>query len=160
MGRKYLPLLGISPIYWGLVILMTIAACIMCANGLFSVGTVVPVQLLFYMAGLICIILGAVMVIRSIAESKIFRNVQINVLVTTGVYSWVRNPLDAGVGLICTGCILFCHNLFLLILPVFYWFLLAFLMIGTEEKWLLHRYGKDYREYRAKVNRCIPWFPK
>ena len=40
------------------------------------------------------------------------------------------------------------------------WFILTVVLINTEEKWLLKVYGDEYAEYKKRVNRCIPWFPK
>ena len=34
------------------------------------------------------------------------------------------------------------------------------LMICTEEKWLKSLYGREYKGYCRKVNRCIPWLPE
>jgi protein-S-isoprenylcysteine O-methyltransferase Ste14 len=31
---------------------------------------------------------------------------------------------------------------------------------NTEEKWLLDLYGKEYEEYKKRVNRCIPFRSK
>ena len=29
-------------------------------------------------------------------------------------------------------------------------------MVNTEEKWLLKEFGKEYEEYKKRVNRIIP----
>ena len=96
--------------------------------------------------------------ISAITISKIDYGIKNNKLVTTGIYAYVRNPIYSAFLFICTGIILFENNLYLLILPIFYWFFLTVLMKKTEEKWLINMYGKEYEDYCRKVNRCIPYF--
>ena len=52
------------------------------------------------------------------------------------------------------------HNYFVLLMIPIDWFILTVVLINTEEKWLLKVYGDEYAEYKKRVNRCIPWFPK
>lgn len=33
-------------------------------------------------------------------------------------------------------------------------------LMSTEEKWLANLYGKEYDEYKSRVNRCILWIPR
>ena len=40
------------------------------------------------------------------------------------------------------------------------WLIMTIALKNTEEKWLLDLYGNEYEEYKKRVNRCIPWFPK
>ena len=37
---------------------------------------------------------------------------------------------------------------------------MAIVLRNTEEKWLYDLYGKEYDEYKKRVNRCFPWIPK
>ena len=51
-------------------------------------------------------------------------------------------------------------NLWLLVLPILYWFYMTILLKLTEEKSLKEAFGQEYIEYCARVNRVLPWFPK
>ena len=107
--------------------------------------------------GAIFIIAGIGIWLSAVFGSRMDKNIIENRLVTTGIYAYVRNPMYSGVMMTCTGIILCCNNIILLVLPFVYWAYMTILMKNTEEKWLLARYGKDYEEYCKKVNRCIPF---
>jgi protein-S-isoprenylcysteine O-methyltransferase Ste14 len=77
-------------------------------------------------------------------------------LVVHGVYCHVRNPMISSV-----FCILAGEAALLGSLPILYWFL--FFLIGnliyiplSEEPGLEHRFGDEYRRYKANVPRWIP----
>lgn len=91
---------------------------------------------------------------------KVQKDIESNHLQTGGIYAWVRNPIYSGIVIALTGILVMLHNLWLLLIPVFFWVFMTVLMKKTEEKWLLELYGKEYEEYCKKVNRCIPWFPR
>lgn len=89
---------------------------------------------------------------------KINKKVKEKKLITSGVYSLVRNPVYSAFIFIFTGILLLTANLYLLILPFVFWFFLTILMKNTEEKWLKNEFGKEYEIYLREVNRVIPWF--
>ena len=115
---------------------------------------------LFRPFGIALILLGIVMWALANFHSRLDQNIVSNTLVTTGVYAWVRNPIYSAFMLACTGVLLLVCNLWLLILPPLYWLLMTLLVSATEEKWLRDLYGQQYVDYCARVNRCLPWFPK
>ncbi len=78
-------------------------------------------------------------------------------MITTGVYSIVRNPVYSAFIFIFTGILLFTANYILLILPFVFWAFLTILMKNTEEKWLKNEFGTEYEIYLKEVNRVIPW---
>ena len=88
--------------------------------------------------------------------SKIKRKITEGKLITTGVYSIVRNPIYSAFLFIFTGILLFTNNLYLLIFPIFFYLLLTVLLKRTEEKWLIEKFKDEYKIYLKKVNRVIP----
>ncbi len=83
-----------------------------------------------------------------------------NRLQTKGIYSWVRNPMYSGWWMALSGITCMWHNAWMLLLPLIDWGIMTVALINTEEKWLINLYGKEYEDYKKRVNRCIPWFPK
>jgi methanethiol S-methyltransferase len=76
------------------------------------------------------------------------------VLVTTGLYRWVRHPLYT------------CSLLLLWAMPVMSWNLLAaaigltgYILVGIqfEERKLLAAFGQEYAAYRARTPMLVPW---
>ena len=70
-------------------------------------------------------------------KSKLFEMVAENKLITTGVYSVVRNPVYSAVLLACTGAVSIANNMFLFIIPVICWIYMTIFLKLTEENGLL-----------------------
>lgn len=158
--NNHLPIFGVGPIYVIIIIAITIVAVIFKDSIFLEFGKIYNAKPIFIALGIICVILGIVLFYFANFKSKIDKNIKNNNLVTSGVYKFVRNPIYSAYLSLCTGIILFCQNIALLVLPIVYWLFLTILMINTEEKWLTSLYGEKYKEYCKKVNRCIPMIPK
>lgn len=76
-------------------------------------------------------------------------------LVTSGVYSFTRNPMYLSMGLILAGIATWLGSVtsWLVILPFI--FLISRVFIRTEEKMLAESFGSDYEEYCLRVRRWI-----
>lgn len=73
-------------------------------------------------------------------------------LVTTGIYSYVRNPMVLYVDVFAIGFLFLFPNLLCLIVVVVN--ILGYdAKVREEEKYLSRMHGKEYKEYRKKV----PW---
>ena len=73
-------------------------------------------------------------------------------VITTGIYSVVRNPLYLSNGLLAIGMAVLFKSLYALIFSIPYT-LLYLPIIYFEEKDLLEKYREEYEEYKRKV----PW---
>lgn len=160
MKKEHLPMIGVGPIYVISIILLTIVGIYISEIGLIDLGKISLLTIPFAFMGAVLIIFGIIFWLKAVFQSKLSDNIKKNTLVTTGVYSYVRNPIYSAFLMICTGALLFANNLILLILPVIYWIYLTLLMKFTEEKWLKNLYGNEYTEYCKRVNRCIPFLQK
>ncbi|MCZ6757918.1 MAG: isoprenylcysteine carboxylmethyltransferase family protein [Bacteroidetes bacterium] len=76
-------------------------------------------------------------------------------LVTSGVYSFTRNPMYLSMGLILVGIAIWLGSLSSWIIIIPFIFLITRVFIGTEEKMLAETFGSDYEEYRLRVRRWI-----
>lgn len=159
MGKKeHLPVIGVGPLYVITIIAVTIAGIIVSDSSVFNSGRIEMLRIPFLIIGVILIIMGISFWAASVFKSQLDKNIKSNTLVTTGIYSYVRNPIYSGFMLMCTGALLIKNNCWLLILPFVFWMFMTVLMKNTEEKWLRNLYGEEYIEYCKRVNRCIPWF--
>lgn len=156
MKNKHLPLYGIGPIYVGIILIMTILFSILSYKRIIPYFQFNILKILFIIIGILLIILGIYIWYQGAIKSKLDDNIIKNKLVTTGIYSYTRNPLYTAFIFIFAGILFIMNNLYLLVLPIIYWLLLTILMINTEEKWLKELYGKEYIDYCKRVNRCIP----
>lgn len=159
-NKNHLSIYGIGPTYTISIVVLTIAGIILSNHSLLESGKISALYIPFIVIGSILIIFGIILWLRANFESKIFKNIKSNSLVTSGVYSLVRNPIYSAISMICIGILFFENNLWLLVLPFIFWGLLTTMLKATEEKWLYELYGDEFLKYCGTVNRCIPWFKK
>lgn len=157
MEKGHLPILGVGPLYVVTIVLMTIISITLSATGMIPVITFANFQWIFILIGILCFIIGITLWLKAVIIDRLDAHIIKNELVTTGVYAYVRNPVYSAFMFVCTGVLLIYGNLVLLVLPIIYWGFMTVLMKLTEEKWLEDLYGKEYVQYRQRVNRCIPW---
>lgn len=160
MKRNHLPLYGVGPIYSLITLLLTIIFSFLSFKEVIPCYQLSFLRLIFVIIGVLLIIIGLYIWVHAVFKSKIDDNILDNRLVTSGVYSYTRNPIYTAILFAFSGVLFIMNNLYLLILPFVYWLFLTVLMKNTEEKWLLEKYGEEYRIYCRSVNRCIPWFRK
>lgn len=78
-------------------------------------------------------------------------------LVTTGAYGVARNPIYSsatffifpGISLLTFAWVYFAVSIFL--------YVGVLIFIGKEEEQLTRAFGKDYEDYRARVDRLVPF---
>ena len=157
MGKGHLPILGVGPLYVITIILMTVISIILSTTRFIPVITCTNMRWIFVLIGILCFIIGITLWLKAVIIDRLDAHIIKNELVTTGVYAYVRNPVYSAFMFVCTGVLLIYGNLVLLVLPIIYWGFMTVLMKLTEEKWLEDLYGKEYVQYRQRVNRCIPW---
>ena len=157
MEKGHLPILGVGPLYVITIILMTIISIILSTTRFIPVITFTNMRWIFFLIGILCFIIGITLWLKAVIIDRLDTHIIKNELVTTGVYAYVRNPVYSAFMFVCTGVLLIYGNLVLLVLPIIYWGFMTVLMKLTEEKWLEDLYGKEYVQYRQRVNRCIPW---
>ena len=157
MEKGHLPILGVGPLYVVTIILMTIISITLSATGIIPVITFANFQWIFILIGILCFIIGITLWLKAVIIDRLDAHIIKNELVTTGVYAYVRNPVYSAFMFVCTGVLLLYGNLVLLVLQIIYWGFMTVLMKLTEEKWLEDLSGKEYVQYRQRVNRCIPW---
>ncbi len=160
MKKEHLPIYGVGPFCGVSMLLFFIVGILMEIFGYLRSGKVEILRIPFFIIGIILIVLAVWIWIQAVLVIKIDRAILDNQLVTSGVYSWVRNPIYTAIAMALTGASLLFGNLWLLFLPLIFWLDITVLMKATEEKWLTARYGQAYLDYCKKVNRCIPWIPK
>ena len=158
--KGHLPLLGVGPAIIAFQVLITVIGVIASYRGYFAAGKKELLNIPLKIMGIGLMVFGFFLNYSAKHKSKLFEMVAENKLITTGVYSMVRNPVYSAVFLACTGAVCISNNLILFFVPVLCWVYMTIFLKMTEEKWLTDLYGQEYIEYCKRVNRCIPWFPK
>lgn len=158
-GQK-LPLYGIGPYLIAGIGAVTLTGILLCVF-VFRFGYIDGIwNWVFRIAGIILMVTGAAVWYIGALRSNMNKNISENRLQTSGIYEWVRNPMYSGWWILITGIGLMWSNLMILPTVLFNWLILTIVLKNTEEKWLTDLYGREYEEYKKKVNRCIPWFPR
>ncbi|MCR4750655.1 MAG: isoprenylcysteine carboxylmethyltransferase family protein [Lachnospiraceae bacterium] len=152
-----LPMFGIGPyLILGIGIITLIG---MILSGTFLKGGILYGSwiILFRIIAIFLMIVGIFVWYKGAFGSNMDESITENILMTKGIYSWVRNPMYSGWWIFMIGLILMFHNAWLLIIPVINWGIMTVVLMNTEEKWLLDLYKTEYEDYKKKVNRCIPF---
>ena len=151
---KTLPIYGVGPIYVISCLILTIIALIL------NYYKIIPVlkflDLFMIIFGILFIIIGAILWLSAVLLTQIDRKIKEGKLITTGIYSIVRNPIYSAFLFIFTGIIFLVNNIYLLVLPITFWIYLTILLKLTEEKWLKDKFTYEYNRYSKNVNRVIP----
>ena len=158
MKKNTLPVFGVGPIYAVSCLLLTAFGLFLKKKGFLNGGDFSGLKFLAMIIGFLLIFIGVVLWIYAVIIQRISREISSGNLVTTGIYSVVRNPIYLAFLCVCTGILVPAHNVYLLIFPIIFYIFLTVLMKQTEEKWLLKKFGTEYAEYCKHVNRVIPWF--
>lgn len=157
-NEECLPVFGVGPIYVIACLILTISGLVLNSKGYLDQGKISEEKILLTILGVLFILLGVWLWVKSVIIQNISEEIKQGKLVTSGVYAIVRNPIYSAFLFIFTGTLLLAKNYFLLILPFVFWGLLTIFMKRTEEKWLEEKFGEEYLEYCKQVNRVIPWF--
>lgn len=152
-----MPAFGVGPIYVITCLILTIGGICLHLKGYLYRGELREGKIIFIIGGILLILLGIYLWGQAVIVEKINKIAKEKKLITSGVYSIVRNPVYSAFIFIFTGILLLTANYILLILPFIFWIFLTILMKNTEEKWLKNEFGKEYEIYLKEVNRVIPW---
>jgi len=79
-----------------------------------------------------------------------------HMLVTAGPYRWIRHPLYTSAALLTPATTLLTANWFFLVTGLFV-ILLLVVRTRKEEENLISRFGDDYRAYKQRTGRFLPW---
>ena len=93
MKREKLSILGIGPIYVGIIIIITNILVFLQNKWYYKSGIFTFLKIPFMIIGIACMLVGIVLWVSAVFQSKISRNIKEMKLVTTGVFAFVRNPI-------------------------------------------------------------------
>lgn len=126
-----MPAFGVGPIYVFTCLILTIVALCLHFKGYLYQGEVNKGKIIFIIGGILLILFGIYLWLQAVIVEKINKKVKEKKLITSGVYSFVRNPVYSAFIFIFTGTLLLRANYFLLILPFIFWAFLTILMKNT-----------------------------
>ena len=81
----------------------------------FRTGSIAAHAAWSYPAGLLLIVVGAYMAFRAVFVEHAVSNLDGESLITTGIFSWTRNPVHGGALLVSTGILIIPGNYFALL---------------------------------------------
>ena len=89
------------------------------------------------------------------AATPLATNQPTRVLVTTGIYSWTRNPIYLAFFLMYVGIGVAVHSAWIPVLTLPIAIAIRYGVVAREEAYLERRFGDRYREYKARVRRWV-----
>lgn len=153
-----LPVFGIGPVYVLSCFVVTALGLVLDYSGKLNFGKVFACKTAALIIGILLMIAGVSLWVCTVLIQRIRDSIKEGKLITTGVYSFVRNPIYSAFIIVFTGAVVTVGNLVLLVLPVIFWAVLTIVLKRTEEKWLLEKFEDEYACYCKQVNRILPWF--
>lgn len=78
-------------------------------------------------------------------------------LVTTGAYTFVRNPIYASATFFLLPAVSLITFTWVYMIPAVFLYTGVMIFIGTEEKQLIRAFGKVYEDYLLRVDRLVPF---
>ena len=154
--RQKIPTDGVGPYLWGILLVMNLAGWMLSQSVLQSGLLKGGFQDLFYLIGILLMLVAARIQWLSGVKSGVSTSFQSDELKTTGIYARTRNPIYFSWWICGIGAILCVHNVWLLLLIPIQWVILTVIIRNTGEKWLYEIHGDAYKDYCARVNRWIP----
>jgi protein-S-isoprenylcysteine O-methyltransferase Ste14 len=105
-------------------------------------------------------VLGIILLVYSVltlrhAGTTVRPHAAVTALVTTGPYRRFRNPIYLADCLILFGLAEMTKNVWLVVAAIVFGFLVTWLSILPEERYLERRFGRTYLDYKAKSRRWI-----
>lgn len=109
-----------------------------------------------YLTVVAIILLGIGIVMLTTADSEIKKALKANKLVTTGLFSRIRNPMYAShIFFIMPGVCLLTNNA-MVFLSVIFAFILFLVLVPGEEKDMEENFGIEYLQYKSRTGRLLP----
>lgn len=106
---------------------------------------------LVFLAGLIIYVAGLLVLTMSIIS---FAKPAMNGFNKEGIYRFSRNPMYVSYFIYFIGCCILTKSSLLFIFVLFFQ-LTAHLIIISEERWCIEKFGTEYLEYMKKVRRYL-----
>ncbi len=113
-----------------------------------SIGFIKPVGYLLLFLGIILWATAIIQLLTGFSKGK---------LVTTGAYGVVRNPLYSSVTFFILPAVALMTLAWVYFVVSVFLFTGVTIFIGKEEKQLTEAFGKEYEEYKARVDRLVPF---
>jgi protein-S-isoprenylcysteine O-methyltransferase Ste14 len=89
------------------------------------------------------------------AQTPVSPREPVTALMTSGIYSHMRNPLYLGLSLFYLGVSAIAQSGWMLLLFVPITVIIRFAVIGAEERYLERRFGAQYLDYKQRVRRWL-----
>lgn len=113
-----------------------------------NISLIKPLRYLFLLIGLILWVTAVFQLITGFSKGK---------LVTTGVYSIVRNPIYSSVILFILPAVSLIMLTWVYFIASFFLYIGVMIFIEKEEQNLKKFFGSEYENYAVRVDRLIPF---
>ena len=124
--KKHLPMYGVGPLYVSIILITTIIFIFLSYLNYIPSYNIKELSTSIIMLGIILIIVSIYMWCKAVIKDNIDKYIIKNKLLTTGIYSYTRNPIYSAFTILSLGLILIANNYFLLIYWIYHHQLLFF----------------------------------
>ncbi|UCD42477.1 MAG: isoprenylcysteine carboxylmethyltransferase family protein [Chloroflexota bacterium] len=117
--------------------------------------TIFQLQWIGYLLGLSLIGIGIVLSAWAVLETGTTNIESPDRLLTSGPYSFSRNPMYVGWGSLYLGVALIVNSVWIIALFPLVFAVTHFLDVIKEEQFLGEQFGEEYRDYQSRVRRYL-----
>jgi protein-S-isoprenylcysteine O-methyltransferase Ste14 len=111
-------------------------------------GFIKPLGFLLLVPGLLLWGSGVVQLITGFSKGK---------LVTTGAYGVVRNPIYSSATFFIIPAVALLTSIWIYLVVSVFLYVGVMIFIGKEEDQLTKVFGEEYKEYKTRVDRLVPF---
>jgi len=110
--------------------------------------------------GIILFVVGSALIVMTKNQFKRLNQktgpgYEITELIKNGLFRYSRNPIYFGLLIVLISLSFLLNNLWILLSVVPFVFLINHILIIPEERYLLDKFGDEYKNYRKKVRRWV-----
>ena len=113
-----------------------------------SLSVIKPLGYIFLLPGLILWATAVIQLLTGFPKGN---------LVTTGAYAVVRNPIYSSVTFFILPAVALLTSTWVYLVAAVFLYAGVMIFIGKEEQQLTEAFGKEYKDYLARVDRLVPF---
>ena len=122
---------------------------------LINIPLQLEISIFILSAGILIFVNPVLQFIKSKTTVNPIQFEEVNILVTSGIFKYSRNPMYLGILMIVLSTSIFYLNIYSILTPLLFILWINKFQIKREEEFLIEKFGDEYLSYKKKTRRWI-----
>ena len=122
---------------------------------LINIPLQLEISIFILSAGILIFVNPVLQFIKSKTTVNPIQFEEVNILVTSGIFKYSRNPMYLGMLMIVLSTSIFYLNIYSILTPLLFILWINKFQIKREEEFLIEKFGDEYLSYKKKTRRWI-----